>query len=116
LDNPDKFDAKRFLELVDSFAAAVRSSKNKSLVNDLKDWADNVRHSRLASRTVESLLRWTITSTTWQAAVPYAYEIWAYLIGTPVPTWKQWNDSERKYKFDAEGWRRWFQGLNETDA
>jgi hypothetical protein len=116
LDNPDKFDAKRFHDLVDSFAAVVPSGKNKSLVNDLKEWADNVRHSRLAPGTVESLLRWTITSTTWQAAVPYAHEIWAYLFGTPVPVWKQWNDSDRKYEFDAQGWRRWFQGLNETDA
>jgi hypothetical protein len=116
LDNPERFDAKKFLDLVDSFAAAVRSGKNRSLINGLKAWADNLRRARLASATVESLLRWTITSTTWQAAVPYAHEVWAYLFGTPAPTWKEWNDSERKYEFDAEGWRRWFQSLSGTDA
>jgi hypothetical protein len=98
--------------MVDSFAAAVRSGKNKSLVNELKAWTDNLPHARLISAIVESLLRWTITGTTWQAAVPYAYEVWAYLFGTPVPTWKEWNDSERKYEFDSEGWRRWFQSLS----
>lgn len=116
LDTPEKFDSKRFLGLVDSFAAAVRSGKNRSLVNDLKAWADNVQHARLVSATVESLLRWTITGTTWQAVVPYAYDVWEYLFGTPAPTWKEWNDSERKYEFDAEGWRRWFQSLSGADA
>ena len=86
LDNPKNFDAKRFLGLVDSFATAVRSGKNRSVVNDLKAWADNVRHKPLVSATVESLLRWTITGTTWQAAVPYAYQVWEYLFGTPAPT------------------------------
>jgi hypothetical protein len=116
LDNPEKFDAKKFLELVDSFAAAVRSGKNRSLINDLKAWGDDFHHTRLVSATVESLLRWTITSTTWQAAVPYAYEVWQYLFGAPAPTWKEWNDSERRYEFDADGWRRWFQSLSGTDA
>jgi hypothetical protein len=116
LNNPEKFDSKKFLGLVDSFAAAVRSGKNKSLVSELRAWADNPRHTPLTSANVESLLRWTITGITWQAAVPYAYEVWGYLFGTPAPTWKEWNDSERKYEFDAEGWRRWFQSLNETDA
>jgi len=116
LDNPEKFDSKKFLGLVDSFAASARRGKNKSLVNDLKVWADSLRHARLPSATVESLLRWTITGTTWQAAVPYAYEVWAYLFGTPAPTWKEWNNSERKYEFDADGWRRWFQSLSGADA
>jgi len=116
LDNPEKFEPKKFLGLVDRFAAAVRSGKNRSLVNDLKSWADSSRHTPLTSATVESLLRWTITGTTWQAAVPYAYEVSAYLFGTPAPTWKEWNDSERKYEFDAERWRRWFQSLNGADA
>jgi len=115
LDNPEKFDARKFLGLVDSFEAAVRSGKNRSLVNDLKAWAWNLRHARLVSATVESLLRWTITGTTWKAAVPYAYDVWAYLFGTPAPAWKEWNDSERKYEFDAEGWRRWFESLSGTD-
>jgi hypothetical protein len=48
--------------------------------------------------------------------VPYAYGVWEYLFGTPAPTWKERNDSERKYEFDAEGWRRWFQSLSGTDA
>jgi hypothetical protein len=108
LDNPEKFDAKKFLALVDSFAAAVPSGKNRSLVNNLTSWADNLQRSGLVSATVESLLRWTITGTTWQAAVPHAYDVWGYLFGTPAPTWKGWNHSERKYEFDAEGWRRWF--------
>ena len=47
--------------------------------------------------------RWTITGTTLKAAAPYAYDVWAYLFGMPAPTWKEWNDSERKYEFDAEG-------------
>lgn len=97
LENPENFDARKFLSCVDAFASAVRSAKNKSLVENLKTWAENPRHARLASTTVESLLRWTITGTTWQAAVPFAYEVWAYLFGTPVPTWKGWNDSERRY-------------------
>jgi len=115
LDNPDSFDAKRFLSLVDGFAAAVRSGKNRSLVNDLKHWVEDVHHGHLASETVESLLRWTITGTIWKAAVPYAYEVWAYLFGTPAPTWKQWNDSERRYEFDSRGWQRWFESLREPD-
>src|SRR5438105_4614696 len=45
-----------------------------------------------------------------------AYDVWAYLFGTPTPTWKEWNDSERKYEFDADGWRRWVQSLNATDT
>jgi hypothetical protein len=38
--------------------------------------------------------------------------VWAYLFGTPVPAWKTWNDHERKYEFDAEAWRRWFESLS----
>lgn len=102
---------------MDSFAASVRSGKNISLVNDLKAWSDNCHHTRLASATVESLLRWAITGkATWQAAVPYAYEVWEYLFGSPAPTWKDWNGSERRYEFDAEGWRCWFQSLSGTDS
>lgn len=116
LDNPAELDRKTFMGLVDAFAAAVRSGKNRSLVNELRVWADNLPHGRLGSATVESLLRWTITGTTWKAAVPYAYDVWAYLFGSPAPTWKQWNDSERKYCFDADAWQRWFQSLNGTDG
>jgi hypothetical protein len=113
LENSEEFDPKKFVGLVDKFASAVRSGKNKSLVEDLKTWAENPRHARLTSATVESLLRWTTTeATTWRASVPYAYEVWAYLFGTPAPTWKNWNHSQRRYEFDAEGWRKWFASLN----
>jgi len=113
LENPEDFDAKKFLSCVDAFASAVRSAKNKSLVDNLKTWAADARHAQLASATVESLLRWTITGTTWQAAVPFAFDVWTFLFGTPVPTWKTWNDSERRYEFDAEAWRRWFESLGQ---
>ena len=112
LENPESFDPKKFLGLVDTFASVVRSGKNKSLVEDLKRWAENPRYARLSSATVESLLRWTTTgATTWKASVPYAYEIWAYLFGTPAPTWKNWNHGEGRYEFDREGWRKWFESL-----
>lgn len=112
LENPESFDAKKFRDLVGAFASAVRSGKNRSLVHELNMWAENPRHARLTSGTVESLLRWTITGTTWKAAVPFAHDMWAFLFGTPVPTWKMWNDSERRYEFDSEGWRRWFLSLS----
>jgi Endonuclease NucS len=113
LGNPESFDAKKFIGLVDTFASVVRSGKNKSLVADLKAWAENPHYARLTSATVESLLRWTTTeASTWKASVPYAYEVWAYLFGTPAPTWKKWNHGERRYEFDAEGWRKWFESLN----
>lgn len=113
LDNPENFDPKKFLGLVDTFASVVRSGKNRSLVEDLKRWAENPRYARLTSTTVESLLRWTTTgATTWKASVPYAYELWAYLFGTPAPTWKNWNHGEGKYEFDADGWRKWFESLS----
>jgi hypothetical protein len=116
LDNPETFDAKKFIGLVDSFAAAVPGGKNKSLVSDLRAWADNLQHERLVSATVESLLRWTITRHNLASSSAYAYGVWGYLFGTPAPTWKEWNDSQRKYEFDAEGWRRWFQSLGGIDA
>jgi hypothetical protein len=116
LENPESFDPKKFLGLVDTFASVVRSGKNKSLVEDLKRWAENPRYARLTSATVESLLRWTTTgATTWKASVPYAYEVWVYLFGTPAPTWKNWNHGESRYEFDAEGWRKWFESLNGTN-
>ena len=114
LANPEQFDAAKFLALVDSFAAAVRSGKNRSLVDELKAWAGNPRHVRLATATVESLLRWTNNRSNWKANAHDAFDVWVYLFGTPAPTWKEWNDSERKYEFDIQGWRRWFQSLNET--
>jgi hypothetical protein len=98
---------------LNTFASVVRSGKNKSLVEDLKAWAENPRYARLTSATVESLLRWTTTgATTWKVSVPYAYEVWAYLFGTPAPTWKNWNHGEGRYEFDAEGWRKWFESLS----
>jgi hypothetical protein len=113
LDNPESFDSKKFMGLVDTFSSAVRSGKNKSLIEDLKLWGENPRYARLTSVTIESLLRWTTTeSTTWQASVTYAYDVWDYLFGTPAPTWKRWNHSERRYEFDAEGWRKWFESLS----
>jgi len=113
LQNPESFDAKKFLGLVDTFASVVRSGKNKSLVEDLKAWAENPRYARLTSATIESLLRWTTTgATTWKASLPYAHEVWAYLFGTPAPTWKNWNHGEGRYEFDAEGWRKWFESLS----
>ena len=102
LENPEDFDARKFRDAVDAFASAVRSGRNKSLVRDLGTWAENPRHSRLTSATVESLLRWTITGTTWKAAVPFAHDVWTLLFGTPVPTWKRWNDSARRYEFEDE--------------
>jgi hypothetical protein len=86
--------------------------KNKSLVDDLKHWSENPRYRRLTSATVESLLRWTITSNTWNASVHYAYEVWTYLFGTPAPIWKNWNHGERRYEFDKEGWLKWFESLS----
>lgn len=112
LENPESFDPKKFLGLVDEFASVVRSGKNKSLVEDLKRWAENPRHARLTSVTIESLLRWTITGTTWKASVSHAYLVWSFLFGTPAPTWKNWNHGERRYEFDAEGWRKWFESLS----
>jgi hypothetical protein len=113
LGNPESFDPKKFVGLVDTFASAVRSGKNKSLVEDLKVWAENPRSARLTSATVESLLRWTTTdSKTWKASVPYAYDVWAYLFGTPAPTWKNWNHGERRYELDTEGWRKWLESLS----
>ena len=113
LQNPESFDAKKFLGLVDTFASVVRSGKNRSLVEDLKAWAENPRYARLTSATIESLLRWTTTgATTWKASLPYAHEVWAYLFGTPAPTWKNWNHGEGRYEFDAEGWRKWFESLS----
>jgi hypothetical protein len=113
LGNPESFDPKKFVGLVDTFASAVRSGKNKSLVEDLKVWAENPRSARLTSATVESLLRWTTTeAATWKASVPCAYDVWAYLFGTPAPTWKNWNHGERRYELDTEGWRKWFESLS----
>ena len=112
LQNPESFDAKKFLGLVDTFASVVRSGKNKSLVEDLKAWAENPRYARLTSATIESLLRWTTTGeTTWKASLPYAHEVWSYLFGTPAPTWKNWNHGEGRYEFDAGGWHKWFESL-----
>jgi hypothetical protein len=116
LDNPERFDHTKFLRLVDNFAAAVRSGKNKSLVNDLKAWAENPRYGRLASTTIETLLRWTTNRTNWKAAAPDAYEVWLYLFGSPAPTWKEWNDSEQRYEFDGSGWRLWFASLSGTET
>jgi hypothetical protein len=113
LQNSESFDAKKFLGSVDTFASVVRSGKNKSLVEDLKAWAENPRYARLNSATIESLLRWTTTgATTWKASSPYAHEVWAYLFGTPAPTWKNWNHGVGRYEFDAEGWRKWFESLS----
>lgn len=113
LENSETFDPKMFLGLVDTFASVVRSGKNKTLVEDLKRWAENPRYGRLSSATIESLLRWTTTgATTWKASVPYAHEVWVYLFGTPAPTWKNWNHGEGRYEFDADGWRKWFDSLN----
>lgn len=41
LENPENFNSAKFGSLLDSFAVAVRSGKNKSLLNDLRAWAAN---------------------------------------------------------------------------
>jgi hypothetical protein len=100
LANPDIFEHEHFKALVDTFEEAVPSRKNAGVVAALRTWATNVAFSRLPHGTCCSLLRW-VTTSGWRDAVPHAEVIWNYLFGKPVPTWYVWDQSRRKYEFDA---------------
>lgn len=113
LANPQDFDRKRFEELVACFESSVKSKKNRSVVDELRIWASDPLHGQIAQKTYFSLLRW-VTTSGWKYAVPHAEALWVYLFGSPAPTWYSWNQNERRYKFDQDGWRRWFDSLRST--
>jgi hypothetical protein len=110
--NPHAFDQKRFLELTDAFEQAVPSKRNASLVASLRLWAADPGFAVIPKDSLQSLLRWVITSG-WQNAVPHAEAIWVYLFGRPAPSWHKWNQSRGKYEFGTEAWKVWFESLNQ---
>jgi hypothetical protein len=110
LENQEAFDQKGFSELVDAFERAVPSSKNASLVQDLRTWSADPRRSHWPHAANCSLLRW-VTTSSYKAAVPHAEAIWTFLFGRPAPTWYVWQHSRKAYQFDQDGWRTWFTSL-----
>jgi hypothetical protein len=111
--NPQDLDRKHFEELVESFGSSVASKKNISLIRELRDWASDPPHGRLAQGTYFSLLRW-VTTSRWKYAVPHAQALWEYLFGTPAPSWYKWDQNERRYLFDSDGWKVWFESLRNS--
>lgn len=109
--NPQDFDRERFSELIEAFEQAVPSKRNANLVANLRQWAADPRFAAISEGSMQSLLRWVITSG-WQAAVPHAEAIWVYLFGVPAPNWYKWNQGRRKYEFDGAAWKVWFESLN----
>jgi hypothetical protein len=107
--NLDGFDEKGFAALVDGFQESVPSGKNAHLVADLRNWSANPR-STWSLGSCSSLLRW-VTTSGWKAAVPAAGSIWEYMFGRPAPTWYVWDQSRRKYDFDSQGWKVWYESL-----
>lgn len=109
LQNPDAFDQAKLAALVDGFQQSVPSRKNAHPVADLGNWAANPR-SAWGLGSCSSLLRW-VTTSGWKDAVPAAEAIWEYMFGRPAPTWYVWDRSRRRYDFDAQGWRVWYESL-----
>jgi hypothetical protein len=67
-----------------------------------------IQANRLASATVESLLRWTRVGTT-RGSRPCPMRGLGIFIRH---TRSEWDETERKHGMDTEGWRRWSQSLN----
>jgi hypothetical protein len=111
LENPEDFNQQRFLAFINAFEHAVPSKRNAKLVASLRLWAADPSHAAISQNSLQSLLRWVITSG-WQTAVPHAEAIWVYLFGKPVPDWYQWNPEHRRYEFDAPAWGVWFASIN----
>lgn len=109
LQNSDEFDTGSMDKLIDAFEEAVPSRKNAYLVADLRRWASNPR-STWPLGSCRVLLRW-VTTSVWKTAVAPAGEIWSHLFGRPAPTWYVWNQGSKKYEFDADGWRQWYESL-----
>lgn len=108
--NPGALDQTKFIALVDAFEQAVPSRRNASLVANLKIWATDSRSAHWPIGSCSSLLRW-VTTSGWKTAVPAAESIWRYLFGQPAPTWYVWNQGRRKYEFNAEEWKVWYDSL-----
>lgn len=111
LENPEDFDRQHFSRLIDAFEQAVPSKTNVMLVASLRQWAAAPGYAAIPRNSLQSLLRWVITSG-WQIAVPYAETIWVYLFGKPIPDWYKWNQTRRRYEFDAPAWKVWFASIN----
>jgi hypothetical protein len=111
LENCKEFDADEFRKLVDAFQDAVPSKRNAGLVEDLKRFGGNPCSSHWLHSSNRSLLRW-VTTSRYKAAVPFAFALWKYLFGEPVPTWYVWNQSTG-YAFDPGAWRVWFASLHQ---
>ncbi len=109
LQNVDGLDEKGFAALVDGFEQSVPSGRNAHLVADLRNWAATPR-STWSLGSCSSLLRW-VTTSGWKAAVPTAAAIWEYMFGRPTPTWYVWDQGRRKYDFDIQGWKVWYESL-----
>jgi len=108
--NPEAFDQTKFIAMVDTFEQVVRSRKNSSLVANLKTWASDSRSTHWPIGSCSSLLRW-VTTSGWKTAVPAAESIWRYLFGQPAPNWYVWNQGRKKYEFNAEAWKAWYDSL-----
>ncbi len=111
LQNVDALDCAKFDSLLDAFSHAVRSKKNSSVVRNLRAWAASPRYSVLSSATIESLLRWALNESNWKANAQDAFEVWKFLFGSPAPTWKNWDELEKRYELDSNGWQQWYASL-----
>jgi hypothetical protein len=110
LENCKEFDTDQFRKLVDAFQDAVPSKRNAGLVEDLKRFGGNPCSSHWLHSSNRSLVRW-VTTSSYKAAVPFAFALWKYLFGEPAPTWYVWNQGTG-YAFDPEAWKVWFGSLN----
>jgi Endonuclease NucS len=113
LGNPQDLDRQRFDQLVSSFETSARSRKNAVLSRELREWASDPANAWLGKDTYFSLLRW-VTTSGWKYTVPHAEALWIYLFGAPAPTWYKWNQSDRKYQFDSDAWKTWFDSLRSS--
>jgi hypothetical protein len=112
LASPAAFERTKLDALIDAFGQAVASRKNATLIEELRSWAANPSHSRWMHKSNCSLLRW-VTTSMYKSTVPHSLRVWTYMFGVPAPTWYVWDQSKRAYQFDAEGWRVWFESLNQ---
>ncbi len=111
LENCKDFDATEFRKLVDAFQEAVPSRRNARLVEELKRFGLNPCSCHWLHASNKSLLRW-VTTSSYKAAVPYAFAIWKYLFGEPAPTWYVWHQGTG-YTFNPKEWKVWFGSLSQ---
>lgn len=111
--------------------ASLDRNRLRQLVNDFGSalgplqWFTRMRaeldRGAISYQSYCALLRWSITDgsaytgTAHIATHQAAQALWIFLFGAPIPTWRQWDNDERKHVNDERALQRWLESVAELD-